>query len=315
MSVPTIDIEEYNVKVHNILEVDTQFFLRNKEIDTVMDFRDNYVSQNYEKGDVVLYSGSTYICILDTVSNEIPTNTTYWSELLSNTGPTGSTGPTGIKGYTGPTGIKGNTGPIGMNGLQGLTGPTGPEGTASFNKLQFDNNSTSIESMPSGNEIQHNEWNASSFSYYVTRGDNSGNYLSQKQRNVSSWTSGGGAVTIISVNSNDILNTTSSSGRVFFKIPLFVHDSAAGFGSPNRYIAYFSAAINVTTGNWSNVTNPILLQQIETSVMDETFTVSGINSTTLTVTYNSNTHPNNRIIHAFYKMYIISNNNLKHPIT
>lgn len=305
MSVPTIDIEEYNIKVHNMLEVNTQFFLKNKEINTAMDFRDNYVSQNYEKGDVVFYSGSTYICILDTVSNEIPTNTTYWSELLSNTGPTGSTG---MKGVTGPTGRMGI-------GIQGLTGPTGPEGTASFNKLQFDNNSTSIESMPSGNEIQHNEWSASSFSYYVTRGDNSGNYLSQKQRNISSWTSGGGAVTIISVNSNDVLNTTTSSGRVFFKIPLFVHDAAANFGSPNRYIAYFSAAINVTTGNWSNVTNPILLQQIETSVIDEQFTVSGTNSTTLTITYNSATHPNNRIIHAFYKMYIISNNNLKHSIT
>lgn len=37
-----------------------------------------WVSQNYVVDDVVLYSNKTYKCILDTVSNEDPTNTTYW---------------------------------------------------------------------------------------------------------------------------------------------------------------------------------------------------------------------------------------------
>ena len=37
-----------------------------------------WVSGNYVVNDSVEYNGSSYICILNTVSNEIPTNATYW---------------------------------------------------------------------------------------------------------------------------------------------------------------------------------------------------------------------------------------------
>lgn len=35
-------------------------------------------AQNYTVGQVVLYNSKVYTCIVDTVSNEVPTNTTYW---------------------------------------------------------------------------------------------------------------------------------------------------------------------------------------------------------------------------------------------
>lgn len=86
MSVPPIDIDEYNIRIHNQTYIDNQLFFNNKEILTIMDYRGDYVSQNYEVGDIVFYQGNTYICILDTVSSETPDNTTYWRQLsnLSN---------------------------------------------------------------------------------------------------------------------------------------------------------------------------------------------------------------------------------------
>ena len=47
-----------------------------------------WVSQNYVANDVVEYNGSSYICILDTVSSEVPTNTTYW-DVLAQKGDAG----------------------------------------------------------------------------------------------------------------------------------------------------------------------------------------------------------------------------------
>jgi hypothetical protein len=52
-----------------------------------LDIHDGYphlgawVSQNYVVNDIVTYTGNTYQCILDTVSNEDPTNTTYWVQI------------------------------------------------------------------------------------------------------------------------------------------------------------------------------------------------------------------------------------------
>lgn len=49
-----------------------------------------WVSQNYVVGDAVSYTnGNSYICYLNTTSNQIPTNTTYW-QILSEKGATGT---------------------------------------------------------------------------------------------------------------------------------------------------------------------------------------------------------------------------------
>jgi len=50
-----------------------------------------WVSQNYVVDDLVEYNGSSYICILNTVSNEVPTNGTYW-DLVASKGDTGAEG-------------------------------------------------------------------------------------------------------------------------------------------------------------------------------------------------------------------------------
>jgi len=67
-----------------------------------------WVSQNYVVDDAVEYLGSAYICILNTVSSENPSNATYW-DLLAQ------------KGDTGSQGIQGDTGPAGSNGTDGKT--------------------------------------------------------------------------------------------------------------------------------------------------------------------------------------------------
>jgi hypothetical protein len=38
-----------------------------------------WISQNYTAGQVVTYNTMVYTCILTTISNEVPTNTTYWT--------------------------------------------------------------------------------------------------------------------------------------------------------------------------------------------------------------------------------------------
>ena len=48
-----------------------------------------WVSQNYTANQAVSYLGSSYVCIVDTVSNEDPTDGTYW-ELLAAAGVAGS---------------------------------------------------------------------------------------------------------------------------------------------------------------------------------------------------------------------------------
>ncbi len=50
-----------------------------------------WVSQNYLQNQVVSYQGSSYVCILNTVSNEPPSNPTYW-ELMVSKGDPGSVG-------------------------------------------------------------------------------------------------------------------------------------------------------------------------------------------------------------------------------
>ncbi len=54
-----------------------------------------WVSQNYVVDDTVEYNGSAYICKLNTVSNEVPTNTTYW-DLFASKGDQGIQGTRGM---------------------------------------------------------------------------------------------------------------------------------------------------------------------------------------------------------------------------
>ena len=48
-----------------------------------MNWQGTWVSQNYAVDDAVEYNGSAYICKLNTVSNEVPSNTTYWDVFSS----------------------------------------------------------------------------------------------------------------------------------------------------------------------------------------------------------------------------------------
>ena len=52
----------------------------------ILNPRGNYGSSStYNKLDVVLYNGSSYICKSDNTTNKVPTNTTYW-QLLAQAG-------------------------------------------------------------------------------------------------------------------------------------------------------------------------------------------------------------------------------------
>ncbi len=55
-------------------------------------WKGTWVSQNYIVHDTVEYQGSTYTCKLNTVSSEIPTNTTYW-DLVASKGDSGAGSP------------------------------------------------------------------------------------------------------------------------------------------------------------------------------------------------------------------------------
>ncbi|MGN6552075.1 MAG: phage tail fiber domain-containing protein [Pararhizobium sp.] len=103
-------------------------------------YRGLYSSTNvYDKGDVVTYSGSSYVRLVSTGDNTgLPTNATYWGLVSSkgdtgpqgSQGPAGPTGPQGQKGDTGPQGPQGPQGPSGPQGLTGPQGATGPQGPA-----------------------------------------------------------------------------------------------------------------------------------------------------------------------------------------
>ena len=72
MSVPPIDIDEYNMKIHNRLDIDKDVYHGNHHLTDIMNYTSTYVSQNYKANDVVFYNDVSYICILDTISSEIP---------------------------------------------------------------------------------------------------------------------------------------------------------------------------------------------------------------------------------------------------
>lgn len=83
----------------------------------------------YEKNDVVLYNGETYIA-LSRVRNSRPSTRIKWSLLAMNgeAGPQGPAGAAGAKGGSGPMGEQGPVGPVGEAGAKGETGPIGDQG-------------------------------------------------------------------------------------------------------------------------------------------------------------------------------------------
>ena len=54
-----------------------------------IDWQHSWTSKNYTENQAVEYLGSSYVCILDTTSNQPPTNTTYW-DLLASKGDAGA---------------------------------------------------------------------------------------------------------------------------------------------------------------------------------------------------------------------------------
>lgn len=96
----------------------------------------------YNAGDVVSYSGTSYVALAGSLGQQPDTFTASWGVLSAKgatgvTGPTGATGATGTTGATGATGagVTGATGPTGAasnvagpTGATGVTGPTGPTG-------------------------------------------------------------------------------------------------------------------------------------------------------------------------------------------
>lgn len=67
---------------------------------------------DYDVGDSVAFSGSSYVMYSNATAGTLPTNITYW-QVLSEKGETGATGAAGATGGTGSTGsISANSGTI-----------------------------------------------------------------------------------------------------------------------------------------------------------------------------------------------------------
>ncbi|HEV2645674.1 MAG TPA: DNRLRE domain-containing protein [Acidobacteriaceae bacterium] len=88
------------------------------------------VSTSYALGDVVAYSGSSYVALIGNAGRQPDVSPQYWSLLAAAgaPGPAGATGATGLQGPTGYAGQQGATGPQGPAGPAGATGPAGTNG-------------------------------------------------------------------------------------------------------------------------------------------------------------------------------------------
>jgi len=75
----------------------------------------------------VEYNGTAWLAIQEN-TDEFPAENQFWTELITEVGPTGPTGPQGNAGPSGQDGADGATGPTGPTGATGPTGPTGPTG-------------------------------------------------------------------------------------------------------------------------------------------------------------------------------------------
>ncbi len=97
-------------------------------------------THNYALGDVVLFSGSSYVSTLANNHGNTPGQVASAWGTLTAQGPIGATGAPGPQGFTGAQGPPGSTGPPGspgpqgpqgipgQPGAQGLTGAQGPAG-------------------------------------------------------------------------------------------------------------------------------------------------------------------------------------------
>ncbi len=90
-------------------------------------------ASSYVSGDVVFYSGSSYVATQASSNKQPDTNASFWSLLAQQglqgaTGATGAAGPAGPVGPAGATGLTGATGPAGPTGATGAAGATGPTG-------------------------------------------------------------------------------------------------------------------------------------------------------------------------------------------
>jgi Collagen triple helix repeat (20 copies) len=84
----------------------------------------------YKTGTVVVYQGSSYLCLVSNSGVAPNTNTGDWALLVSAgaKGSPGATGPAGPEGVTGPQGAEGPEGPRGVPGPPGARGAAGPKG-------------------------------------------------------------------------------------------------------------------------------------------------------------------------------------------
>ena len=110
-----------------------------------LNWRGEYALNTYYANDVISYSGSAWICVVDNTYDLNPGDgeQTSWQLLAAqgSQGFTGNNGAQGNQGRQGPTGIQGtfgaqgNQGPtgiqgtVGTQGFQGNQGPTGIQGT------------------------------------------------------------------------------------------------------------------------------------------------------------------------------------------
>lgn len=83
---------------------------------------------NYGLGDVVLWSGSSYVSLAEGNHGNTPGLVPGMWGVLTAQGPVGVTGATGAVGGTGATGALGPVGPPGERGAQGLQGIAGQAG-------------------------------------------------------------------------------------------------------------------------------------------------------------------------------------------
>jgi len=75
----------------------------------------------------VEFQGSAWLALTES-TNESPAENQFWTEIITEVGPTGPQGNQGASGIQGPTGPTGPTGPRGATGPTGATGAKGNQG-------------------------------------------------------------------------------------------------------------------------------------------------------------------------------------------
>ncbi len=93
-------------------------------------------THNYVLGDVVLFSGSSYVSRTTGNHGNTPDQSpSFWGQLTAQ-GPAGATGAQGTPGVAGPQGPLGPTGPPGQTGAQGAQGIPGQAGAQGLTGAQ-----------------------------------------------------------------------------------------------------------------------------------------------------------------------------------